>query len=71
MYWVLPVINWIPTDHVSSGNNLTGVAKQFTTQVRKKATQAPKCIAVFAMKNAIFYTKFFKIALFCYAKFWK
>ncbi len=55
---------------IEAGNNLTGVAEQFTTQDQENATQVKTCIAVFfAMKDSIFYTKFFKIALFCYTKF--
>ncbi len=54
-----------------AGNNLTGVAVQFAIQDRENAIQVSKYIAVFAMRNAIFHTKFSKMAIFCYAKFWK
>ena len=37
-----------------AGNNLTGVAVQFATQDRENAIQVSKCIAVFAMRNAIY-----------------
>ena len=37
-----------------TGNNLTGVAVQFATQDRENAIQVSKCIAVFAMRNAIY-----------------
>ena len=51
-----------------SGNNLNGVA-DFATQYQENPTQVPQSIAVFAMINAIFCTKFFKTALLCYANF--
>ena len=54
---------------VRPGNNLTGVAVQFATQDRENAVQVSKCIAVFAMRNVLFHTKFSKAAILCYAKF--
>ena len=60
------------TTRNSSRNSLTGVAEQFATQDQENTTiQVLKRIAVFAMKNAIFHSEFFKITLFCCINFWK
>ncbi len=44
------------------GNNLTGVAVQFTTQDQKNATPVQKCIAIFNIKICYYVVLFIPIA---------